>query len=165
MFKKPVFCCSASLACCEGVGHILCRQSAKPIHFPPTTVELSAGTARRRRRRHSAAGPDAHRGRSPPPHPTPQGGLSPPRSLPAPPWQVARCMDPNSSACPGRRPFLRCDPGPRRLPTPCSGFEGAARCRLRWVKGARRGGAPGLPYLGARCPHPDPRGRRTAPPR
>lgn len=61
-FKSQSFlCCSSSLDCCEGVGHILCQQSAKPVNFPPTTIKGSEGTPRRRHRRSWAPGPDPSR--------------------------------------------------------------------------------------------------------
>lgn len=74
LFQKPDFlCCSSSLDCCEGVGHILCQQSAKPVYFPPTTIELLEGTPRRGHRRSWAPGPDPNHCLCPPPHRTPDG--------------------------------------------------------------------------------------------
>lgn len=55
LFQKPgVFSVrSSGLDCSEGVDHILCRQSAKLVHFPPTTTqrdsELGGDAAARRR--------------------------------------------------------------------------------------------------------------------
>lgn len=131
MFKSQFSLLFRSLDCCEGVGHILHQQSAKPVNFPPprnspTTIRFSERTPRRGHCLSSAAGP------GPPaaacaPHPVPARktgsllpGACPPRLGR---WLAATTQ----TALPpeGIVPIqLRCDPRPRLQLKPYRGCLG-----------------------------------------
>lgn len=135
--KKPVFCCSASLARRKGVGHILCQQRAKPIHFPPTTIKFSEGTPR---------GTPPLPGtptRAAPPRPPRQAaslpGTCPPRRARSLAAWTQTALPPEHVAPNPKRP------GPRRRPNP-AGCGGAHRLR---------------PGQGPPVCHPSERGTRT----
>lgn len=151
--KKPVFCCSASLDCCEGVW---ATSSASKARNSSTSLPLQS----RAQRGHlgvTAAAPrqGPTRPLPGPLAPTPQDRLS--FQEPAFPTSADRSLHGPKQLCPV--PYSHATRVPDGCPNPARLWGCGASPSPPWY-GAP--GAPGLPFLGARASHAKPRAAPTA---